>query len=140
MRLQAPEADADLLVCADADRLGQCITNLVENALKYAPAPTAVELAVERRGDTVVLHVRDHGPGVPLDEREEIFQLFRRGAAAPRASTSGSGIGLAMVRLLMERMGGAVEVADATGGGADFQLLLPASAPCLSTKPTPRTV
>jgi signal transduction histidine kinase len=86
-----------------------------------------VELLVERRGDTVALHVRDHGPGVTPGEREGIFQLFRRGSAAPLASVSGSGIGLAMVRLLMERMGGTAQVVDALGGGADFQLLLPAT-------------
>jgi signal transduction histidine kinase len=140
LRLQAPDAEADLRVRADPMRLGQCLTNLVENALKYAPAPAPVELAVERQGDFVVLHVRDHGPGVAPEEREGIFQLFRRGSAAPLASVSGSGIGLAMVRLLMERMGGKAQVADAPGGGADFQLLLPALASSLSTKPTPRTV
>lgn len=125
LRLQAPEAEADLRVRADPERLGQCLTNLVENALKYAPAATPVELAVERRGDSVVLHVRDHGPGVAPGEREVIFELFRRGSAAPLAAVSGSGIGLALVRLLMERMGGTARVADAPGGGADFQLLLP---------------
>ncbi|MEO1002674.1 MAG: HAMP domain-containing sensor histidine kinase [Cyanobacteria bacterium J06638_7] len=141
LRLRAPADDADLGVRADPDRLSQCLSNLVENALKYAPAPTPVELAVERRGDTVVLHVRDHGPGVPLQERELVFQLFRRGTAAA-ASQSGSGIGLAMVRLLMERMAGVVQVADAPGGGADVQLLLPAASAegSLRMKPTPRTV
>jgi signal transduction histidine kinase len=126
LRLQAPDAEADLGVRADPERLGQCLTNLVENALRYAPAPTPVELAVERREGSVVLRVRDHGPGVAPEEREGIFRLFRRGSAAPLASVSGSGIGLAMVRLLMDRMGGSVQVADAPGGGADFQLLLPA--------------
>jgi len=126
LRLRAPAADADLRVCADPDRLAQCLTNLVENALKYAPAPTPVELAVERSGDAVVMHVRDQGPGVPPEERESIFQLFQRGSAAPLASISGSGIGLAMVRLLMEHMGGTALVVEGPGGGADFQLLLPA--------------
>lgn len=140
MRLQFPHEDADLRVHADPDRLSQCISNLVENALKYAPAPTPVELAVERQHDSVVLHVRDHGPGVAPDEREEIFKLFRRGLTAPLASVSGSGIGLAMTRLLMERMGGTAQVVAAPGGGSDFQLLLPALVPCLSIKPTPRTV
>jgi signal transduction histidine kinase len=126
LQLQAPDAHADLQVRADPERLSQCLTNLVENALKYAPAPTPVELAVERRGDSVVLHVRDHGPGVAPGEREVVFELFRRGSAAPLAAVSGSGIGLALVRLLMERMGGTAQVADAPGGGADFQLQLPA--------------
>ncbi|MGL6134575.1 MAG: sensor histidine kinase, partial [Prochlorococcaceae cyanobacterium] len=124
----------------DPDRLAQCLANLVENALKYAPAPSPVELGVDRRGDQVVLCVRDQGPGVPPEEREGIFQLFSRGSAAAGAATSGSGLGLAMVRLLMERMGAMAQVADAPGGGADFQLSLPALAPSLSMKPTPRTV
>jgi len=125
-RLLAPEPEAELRVQADPDRLGQCLTNLVENALKYAPPPTPVELSVERRADAVVLHVRDHGPGVPPGEREGIFALFQRGTTAPQVSVSGSGIGLAMVRVLMERMGGSAQVADAPCGGADFQLVLPA--------------
>ncbi|MGL6132615.1 MAG: sensor histidine kinase, partial [Prochlorococcaceae cyanobacterium] len=81
LRLRAPEPEADLLVRADPDRLAQCLANLVENALKYAPAPSPVELGVERRGDQVVLCVRDQGPGVAPEEREGIFQLFSRGSA-----------------------------------------------------------
>ena len=72
-----------------------------------------------------MLHVRDQGPGVAFHEREEIFERFSRGSAAINANSRGSGIGLAVVRLLMEAMGGSVQVADASGGGADFQLHLP---------------
>jgi two-component system, OmpR family, sensor kinase len=153
LRLHAPHEDADLRVRVDPDRIDQCITNLVQNALKYSPAPKPVDLAVAQNDGQVAIHVRDHGPGVPIAERDRIFDLFIRGAAAPEAG-SGSGLGLAMVRLLMERMDGSVQLADPpdSAGGADFQLLLPlasASAPpspapadpeALSMKPTPRTV
>ena len=113
-------------MCADAERLSQCLANLVENALKYSPAPSAIELALNREADQVVFHVRDHGTGVPLADRERIFGRFVRGSGS--ADTSGHGIGLAVVKTLMERMGGSVAVADAPGGGADFQLRLPAVA------------
>ncbi len=111
-------------VCADPERLSQCLTNLVENAIKYSPAPQPIELALSSTADQVVLHVRDHGAGVPAAERERIFGRFVRGSGS--GDTSGHGIGLAVVKTLMERMGGAVSVEEASGGGADFQLRLPA--------------
>jgi signal transduction histidine kinase len=117
-----PNGYAD--VCADPERLSQCLTNLVENALKYSPASQPIELALSSSVDQVVLHVRDHGAGVPVAERERIFGRFVRGSA--NADTSGHGIGLAVVKTLMERMGGSVSVGEAPGGGADFQLRLPA--------------
>jgi signal transduction histidine kinase len=117
-----PSSYAD--VCADPERLSQCLTNLVENALKYSPAAQPIELALSSDADQVVLHVRDHGQGVPVAEREQIFGRFVRGSVS--ADTSGHGIGLAVVKTLMERMGGSASVGDAPGGGADFQLRLPA--------------
>jgi signal transduction histidine kinase len=109
-------------VNADPERLSQCLTNLVENALKYSPAPQLVELALSLDGAELVLHVRDHGAGVPEAERERIFGRFVRGSCS--AEISGHGIGLAVVQTLMQRMGGRALVADAPGGGADFQLRL----------------
>jgi signal transduction histidine kinase len=109
---------------ADAERLQQCFGNLVENALKYAPAAGPIELFLSSQADHHLLHVRDHGPGVPPSEREAIFERFVRGATA--SDQSGSGIGLAVVRLLLERMGGTARVSATPGGGADFQLILPA--------------
>ena len=111
-------------VSADPERLSQCLTNLVENALKYSPPPQLVVLLLTTDAGEVVLHVRDHGPGVPPAERETIFGRFVRGSGV--GDTSGHGIGLAVVQTLMERMGGRVQVADTPGGGADFQLRLPA--------------
>jgi len=111
-------------VSADPERLSQCLSNLVENALKYSPEAASIVLALSSEAKEVVFHVIDHGPGVPEDEREQIFERFRRGSGS--AEVSGHGIGLAVVKTLMERMGGRVLVADAPGGGADFQLRLPA--------------
>jgi two-component system OmpR family sensor kinase len=110
-------------VMADADRLQQCLAALIDNALRYSPDPKPVQLSAEQGATGLVLHVRDHGPGVADDERERIFERFVRGTAAE--GTRGSGIGLSIVRLLIEAMGGSVQVEPAPGGGADFQLRLP---------------
>jgi signal transduction histidine kinase len=75
--------------------------------------------------DQAIFHVRDHGPGVPLEERQQIFERFVRGRDVIAGPHAGSGIGLAVVESLMLAMGGEVAVSDAPGGGADFQLRVP---------------
>jgi two-component system OmpR family sensor kinase len=109
----------------DPERLEQCLLNLIENALKYSPPTGLVHLAWDRCGDGVVVHVRDQGPGVPAEERARLLKRFQRGRST--GDVPGSGIGLAVVDTLMQAMGGRVEIGDAPGGGADFQLLLPAA-------------
>ena len=111
---------------ADRERLLQCLSALVDNALRYAPSGP-VELALTWDEQAVVWHVRDRGPGVQAGERQRIFARFVRGSAALESDVRGSGLGLALVALLMEAMGGAAAVADHAGGGADFQLRLPIS-------------
>jgi len=124
LRLQPPAEDVALpLASGDPERLAQCLVVLIDNALNYSPAPLPVLLSAEARDRVVVLHVSDRGPGVPPEERDLIFERFARGGAA--VNTRGSGIGLAVVQLLMEAMGGRVMVSDAAEGGADFQLHLP---------------
>jgi signal transduction histidine kinase len=110
----------------DPHRLPQCLTALVDNALLYSPAPGLVTLAASTvPAGELVLHVRDRGPGVAIEEREAIFGRFVRGSAGLASPRRGSGIGLSVVRLLIEPMGGRVQVVDHPGGGADFQLVLP---------------
>ena len=114
------------MVLANGERLAQCLTNLIDNAFKYSPPAAPVELSLSCTADELVLHVADHGPGIPAEERDKIFQRFVRGSTS--ANASGHGIGLALVRTLMERMGGRVLVVEAeASGGADFQLRLPIS-------------
>ena len=124
LHLDTPAAELPVAM-GDPERLQQCLAALIENALHYSPTPLPVTLAADQQGDSLVLHVRDQGPGVDPSERDAIFGRFARGSAAINANSRGSGIGLAVVRLLMEAMGGSVQVADAPGGGADFQLHLP---------------
>ena len=128
LHLDTPAAELPVAI-GDPERLQQCLAALIENALHYSPTPRPVSLAADQQGDSLVLHVCDQGPGVEAGEREAIFERFARGSASINSSNRGSGIGLAVVRLLMEAMGGSVQVADAPGGGADFQLHLPLARP-----------
>ena len=119
-RLQLPQPAAAPLpaLWADADRLQQCLQELVGNALAYASG--AIQLQAQHDGDQLVLHVLDQGPGIPETERALVLQRFRRGSTA--AGTRGTGIGLALVDAWMRAMGGDVVIAEAPGGGADLQL------------------
>jgi two-component system sensor histidine kinase MprB len=101
------------------DRLGRAIANLVDNAAKYSPDGTAVEVVLEH-GE---LRVRDHGPGIPADDRPHVFDRFYRGATA--RGRPGSGLGLAIVRQVADTHGGAIAVHEGAGGGSLFILTLP---------------
>jgi signal transduction histidine kinase len=121
-RLRLEHLSQPAMVCGDGQQYEHCVANLIENAIKYAPPSTAIELRLEQQPDDVVTHVIDRGPGVPEEERQRIFDRFQRGRHT--ASIPGSGIGLAVVQTLIQGMGGSVTVAEARGGGADFQLRL----------------
>ncbi len=119
--LHSPLEGVEPVGRGDRERLQQCLTNLVENALKYTPVATPIDLFSSTTPSEVIAHVCDRGPGVPPDDRQRIFERFVRASS----EASGSGIGLSVVKLLMERMGGSVRVGDGPEGGADFQLVLP---------------
>ena len=102
------------------DRLGRAINNVLDNAAHFSPADGVVE--VQMHDGT--LTIRDHGPGVAPDELPLLFDRFFRGAAA--RERHGSGLGLAIVRQVVESHGGAVDAANAQGGGLVVRLTLPA--------------
>lgn len=118
VRVEAPETCE---VRADPEAMRRIVSNLVENAHKYGAAP--IRLIVEPDGDRVMLSVVDHGPGVPPAEREKIFERFYR-AEHTRDNRPGIGLGLPIVRGLVEACGGSVWVEDAPGGGAAFRVSL----------------
>jgi signal transduction histidine kinase len=104
--------------------LRRLIRNLLENARRYA-GNGPIDISVVKQSDRAVLDVRDHGPGVPPDERERIFEPFYR-LAATRESGRGSGLGLALVREIARRHGGEAVCLAAEGGGSRFRIDLPA--------------
>ena len=111
----------------DRDALLQVLFNLVDNAMKYAKSSSdrTVELEARREGDAVLVAVRDFGPGVAREHLERVFEPFYRGEAELTRTTKGTGIGLALVKELAERMGAAVSGVNADGGGFRVRLAFP---------------
>lgn len=118
-----PSADErSVIVDGVSKLLRRAVRNLLENARRYSDGPVTVEL--KRVGDSAVLRVSDHGPGVPPGQRERIFEPFYR---LPGASErhGGVGLGLSLVRSIAQRHHGSVYCEDAPGGGASFVLRIP---------------
>jgi signal transduction histidine kinase len=115
---------APAVVVADGQRLETALDSLVENAVRYTEEGGLIELAAYRDEESVVIEVRDDGPGIPDEELGYIFESFRSGA-----SRGGTGIGLAIVKTIVEAHGGAVSAENLPGGGASFRLRLPAQGP-----------
>jgi signal transduction histidine kinase len=111
----------------DRDALLQVLFNLVDNAMKYAKSSNrrTVELEARREGDAVLVAVRDFGPGVARAHLERVFEPFYRGESELTRTTKGTGIGLALVKELAERMGAVVSGANADGGGFRVRLAFP---------------
>ncbi|MFN7983947.1 MAG: HAMP domain-containing sensor histidine kinase [Vicinamibacterales bacterium] len=105
-------------IAVDRTRLEQALQNLAANALRYAPPRTAVELDAVREGDTVTLLVTDHGPGIPAEHLARVFDRFYKGdasRAAHEGEPTGSGLGLSIVKAIVERHGGKVSVSSVPG-------------------------
>jgi two-component system phosphate regulon sensor histidine kinase PhoR len=109
----------------DANAFTLAVLNLIDNAIKYAADGKKVELRLRRRDDRIVLSVRDFGPGIAAEEREQIFERFYRAKSVRLKPIRGSGIGLALVRHIARAHGGDVTVADTDGQGSTFELWLP---------------
>jgi two-component system sensor histidine kinase TctE len=103
--------------------LREALVNLLDNVLHYAGQGASATVRVHRAGGTVTLEVEDSGPGVPAEMRERVFERFVRGTQ----EGAGCGLGLAIVREIVERHDGRVELDDAPGGGARFRIRLPAT-------------
>ncbi|NIR44443.1 MAG: HAMP domain-containing histidine kinase [Gemmatimonadetes bacterium] len=121
----ATDGGADLSVQADPAVLRQMLINLLDNAVKYGPPGQKVTIGAERVNGTVRIRVSDEGPGVPAAERGRVWEPYRRLERDANGPVGGSGIGLAVVRELTLRHGGAVRVEEAPGGGASFVIDLP---------------
>lgn len=118
------DGDAPLIVHADAKLLRRVLFNLVGNAIKYIDAGGAVEVHARRGPEGIQVEVADDGPGIAAEDRARIFERFERVADRRGRPIEGSGLGLAMVREIVERHRGTVTVGDRQGGGASFVVTL----------------
>jgi len=112
---------------SDAQKLRQILLNLISNAVKFTPAGGTITVCAREVAGEAIIEVLDTGPGVPVEERESIFNLFFRGQTKPDGSTvrvKGSGLGLAIARELVEAHGGHIAVVGG-GAGGHFRVTLP---------------
>lgn len=117
--------DRSLTVFADREKVQQIVVNLLANAMKFTPEGGAVELDWKVEDDSLLVHVRDTGPGIPPEKLEQIFEPFVQLRAPGSLPAGGTGLGLPISRDLARAMGGEVRAASAIGRGSVFSLFLP---------------
>ena len=121
------EIGGGAIVTGDPDRLVQVFTNLISNAVHFSPRGESVTVSLRTTPTSAIVFVSDHGPGIPLEFRRRIFGKFQQADAASR--TGGAGLGLAIVRAIVERHGGSIRFDSAAGHGTTFITELPYTAP-----------
>lgn len=112
-------------VRGDREALTHVFRNLLENAVKYSPEHRQVRVELANDDGRVAVSVIDRGLGIPLDEQDNVFQRFVRGAASTAAQIQGTGIGLALARQIVEAHGGRISLVSAPGLGSTFTVTLP---------------
>jgi signal transduction histidine kinase len=115
-------AEGQVVGYVDPTRIEQVLGNLIDNAVKFGMG-SPIEVDLRADSDAAVISVRDHGPGIALEEQQEIFRRYRRGSAA--AGLGGLGLGLHVVREIVESHGGSVGVDARPGKGSTFTVTLP---------------
>lgn len=124
LRVNIPEEP--LYLHGDPHRLAQVFSNLLNNAARYTPEKGVIDLTAQRLGDTVLLAVRDNGIGIRPEMREHIFDMFTQADYHHGRAKSGLGIGLTLVKTLVEMHGGTVEVhSEGLNCGSEFRVRLP---------------
>ena len=113
------------IVYADGDRIIQVLTNLISNAIKFSPSGDEVLIKVSKHDNVFKVTVIDHGPGIPIDFRDQIFQKFSQASQKNTQRKSGSGLGLYISKMLVENMGGKIGFDTEIGKGTVFYFELP---------------
>ncbi|HOS44029.1 MAG TPA: ATP-binding protein [Armatimonadota bacterium] len=133
--LEVELPDALPPVIADRDKLDQILTNLLGNAVKYSPEGGVITTRVRREGEALLFAVSDQGIGIPHDQLEKIFDRFHRVYSGDSQRVGGTGIGLFLVKSLVEAHHGAIWVESTLGKGSTFYFTLPLSPPGAEAAP-----
>ena len=123
--LEYIEADEPLEIVSDEETIGQAVTNLLDNAIKYTPQGGHVTARLYQRGNEVVIEVADSGIGIEPQDKERIFERFYRVDKARSRELGGTGLGLAIVRHIVMAQHGRIEVESQPGSGSTFRLIFP---------------
>ncbi len=133
LRFEPLDGTRPLIADVDAFRVQQVIRNVLANAMRFAPDGSSIELRGSDLGAAgVVLSIRDHGPGIPADEIEAIFDPFVQ-SSRTRDGAGGTGLGLTICRRIMRAHGGSIDASNAPDGGAVIHIRVPAAAPLAAT-------
>jgi signal transduction histidine kinase len=111
----------------DRDQLDRALLNLLTNAVKFTPAGGQVSLTARRSGDDLVVTVSDTGLGIPVEEQDQLFTRFFRSTVANKMAIQGTGLGLVIVKEIVEQHGGTVTVESSAGLGTTVTVRLPAA-------------
>ena len=128
LSLNLPPRDEPAWVWGDGDRLAQVVRNLLNNAIKFSPDGASIDLAVATISNAIVVTVQDHGPGIPDDECEAVFDKFVQ-AKATATGSGGTGLGLTICREIVSLHQGTVRAEPTHGHGARIRLVLPRYTP-----------
>ncbi|HUG17222.1 MAG TPA: PAS domain S-box protein [Thermomicrobiales bacterium] len=116
---------ASLLAEVDRTRIGQVLSNLIDNAVRYSPYDSPVEIFAALEGDQIVVSVTDYGPGIDEDAQQRLFERYFRGTHSTRGPSDGLGLGLYVARGIVEAHGGHISVASEPGKGSTFTFSVP---------------
>ncbi|HEY6541236.1 MAG TPA: HAMP domain-containing sensor histidine kinase, partial [Ktedonobacteraceae bacterium] len=114
-----------VLVQADCERIGQVLTNLVSNAIKYSTENSAIQVGVSQTSEKAIVQVHNEGTPIPQELQANLFEPFYRTPAAQSSSKKGWGLGLAISKQIVERHGGRILVESSQGKGTTFTIELP---------------
>ncbi|HED38489.1 MAG TPA: HAMP domain-containing histidine kinase, partial [Ignavibacteria bacterium] len=109
----------------DANKMPLALQNLIDNAIKYTPPGGNVKVSIEKKGKYIEIRVKDSGVGIPNDQRKRLFSKFFRARNVLRMQTAGSGLGLFIVKNIITRHGGKIDVKSKEGEGSTFYFTLP---------------
>lgn len=130
---------ADPMIEADPSQIRRVLDNLLTNAIKFSPRGTQTTVRTGPVDDDIVFHVEDEGPGIPEGEESTLFDEFGTTSVKPTGGEPSSGIGLSVVKKIVEAHGGSIEVSNAEKGGARFTVILNRKVLCLSEPSSPTT-
>ncbi|MGL5017473.1 MAG: sensor histidine kinase [Luteolibacter sp.] len=120
-----PKPLPSLFATVDPGAIQQALVNLLDNAIKFSPAGSSVEIRLTENSPNWEIQITDQGPGIPPAEHARIFEKFHRLGSELRRETQGTGIGLSLVKAVAEAHGGRVELTSAVGNGSAFNLIAP---------------